>query len=269
MTLTDQLLAVFQHLGHTLVDSVPRVLAGLAIVVVMLAVAKLLERLLRRMLRRIHFDALFAQFGLDRTLARIGVTQAPSWLVPRVIYLLLLILFAQTAADLLGLSAVSRGIAAFFDYLPNLVAALLLVFVASLASQAAARIVARAAEQSGIEFASSLGSLVGGLVFFVIGIMAISQLRIDTEMVRIVTICTLSGLSLAFGLSFGLGTREITRNIIAGFYARKIFRAGEEMEVRGQRGVLKAITPTQTLLDQDGRTVAIANSAFLDEVVRQ
>ena len=41
------------------------------------------------------------------------------------------------------------------------------------------------------------------------------------------------------------------------------------MEIRGQRGVLKAITATQTLLDSDGRTVAVANSAFLEEVVRQ
>ena len=55
---------------------------------------------------------------------------------------------------------------------------------------------------------------------------AIGQLRFDTDIVRIVTVCTLSGFALVFGLSFGPGTRDITRNIIAGFYARRIFPRG-------------------------------------------
>ena len=78
-----------------------------------------------------------------------------------------------------------------------------------------------------------------------VGIMAVGQLRFDTEMVRLVTICTLSGFALAFGLSVGLGARDITRNVLAGFYARKIFTPGDPLEIRGQRGVLKAITATQ------------------------
>jgi small-conductance mechanosensitive channel len=99
--------------------------------------------------------------------------------------------------------------------------------------------------------------------------MAIAQLRVDTDIIRIVTTCALAGVALAFGLSFGLGTREITRNIIAGFYARKVFRIGEPLEIRGERGVLEGITPTQTLLRVDERLVVISNSAFLDEIARQ
>ena len=99
--------------------------------------------------------------------------------------------------------------------------------------------------------------------------MAIGQLRFDTEMVRIVTICTLSGVALAFGMSVGLGTRDITRNVLAGFYARKIFRPGYPIEIRGHRGLLRAITATQTLIDQDTGLVSVANSAFLDETIRQ
>jgi small-conductance mechanosensitive channel len=87
-------------------------------------------------------------------------------------------------------------------------------------------------------------------------------------MVRIVTICTLSGLALAFGLSVGLGSRDITRNLLAGFYARKIFSAGDTVEIRGERGVLKAISPTQTIIEQPSGLVVVANTAFLDETIR-
>ncbi|MDH3284673.1 MAG: mechanosensitive ion channel, partial [Acidobacteriota bacterium] len=114
-----------------------------------------------------------------------------------------------------------------------------------------------------------LGSVVSALILVIAGVMAVGQLKLDTDIIRIVTACVLASLALAFGLSFGLGTREITRNIIAGFYARKVFKMGVPIEIRGQRGNLTAITPTQTLLDKDGETIAISNSAFLEEVVRQ
>ena len=142
------------------------------------------------------------------------------------------------------------------------------LLVGTAVSQFVGRTVTQAAEESGIEFARQLGSLVAGLILFVVGIMAIAQLRFDTDMVRIVTICTLSGLALAFGLSVGLGTRDITRNVLAGFYARKIFRPGAPIEIRGHRGVLRAITATQTLIDQETGLVSVANSVFLDETIR-
>ena len=71
------------------------------------------------------------------------------------------------------------------------------------------------------------------------------------------------------GLAFGLGSRDVTRNILAGFYARKTFDLGKEIEIRGERGELKSITPTQTLFQQGDRVVAVANSVFLEEVVKQ
>jgi small-conductance mechanosensitive channel len=155
-----------------------------------------------------------------------------------------------------------------FGYLPNLVAAVLLVVVSTSVSQFAGRTVTQAAEDSGIEFARSVGSLVSGLILFIVGVMAIGQLRFDTDMVRIVTVCTLSALALAFGLSVGLGTRDITRNLLAGFYARKVLSPGDTIEVRGHRGTLKAITATQTLIEQESGVVVVANSTFLDDTIR-
>ena len=131
------------------------------------------------------------------------------------------------------------------------------------------RTVARSAEDSGIEYASSLGTIVSGVIIFIVGIMAVSQLQIDTDIVRIVTICTLCGLALAFGLSFGLGSREVTRNILAGFYARRLFEAGDDIEIKGERGKLRSITPTQTVIDKDTGSVILSNHVFLEEVVRR
>ena len=264
----QQVLQILRDLQQIVVTAIPRVLVGIVVVVAMLLVAKLIERVLRAVLVRIRFDGLLEQAGIDKLLQRIGIRQSLNQVLPRLTYFLLLLIFAQTAADGFGLTTISEGIAAMFAYLPNVVAAVLLLVVGTSVSQFAGRMVTQAAEESGIEFARPLGSLVSGLILFIVGVMAIGQLRFDTDMVRIVTICTLSGLALAFGLSVGLGSRDITRNLLAGFYARKIFSPGDSLEIRGQRGILKAIAPTQTLIEQDTGVLVVANSAFLDETIR-
>jgi small-conductance mechanosensitive channel len=100
-------------------------------------------------------------------------------------------------------------------------------------------------------------------------IIALGQLRVDTRILNILTIVILSGASLAFALTFGLGTRDTTRNLIAGFYARRLFGAGEDLELAGERGTLRSISATQTVLESAGMTVAVPNSTFLEQVIRR
>lgn len=267
--LKDRLIETGQNLLESVVDLGPKVLTGIVLVLIAWAVAKIVERLLRALLERIKFDALVGKVGLDKTLQRIGLAQSLNVFLPRVAYFLLLFLFAQSAADALGLEPVSRAIGSFLGYLPNLVAALLLLIVGGALGQFLGEAVGRASRSAGLDFAGPLGSFVSALVMVIAGIMALTQLQLHTEIIRLVAACLLAGLALAFGLSFGLGSREVTRNLMAGFYAKKVFRVGEELEVKGERGVLKSITATQTLLEREGRTIAVANTSLMDDVVRQ
>ena len=265
----DQLVATSQGVIDSLIAWTPRVVLAVVLLIAALVVAKVVERVLRTLMVRLRFDSLVKRVGIDQAIQSIGIRESLNQVVPRIVYYLLLILFAKTAADSMGLAAISDAIGAFMGFLPNIAAALLIMVLGSAAAQFAGKAVAQAATDSGIEFGSSLGGLVSGLLLFVLGIMAISQLQIDTEIIRVVTSAILAGMALAFGLAFGLGSRDLTRNILAGYYARKTFDIGREMEVRGERGELKSITPTQTLLQQGDRVVAVANSVFLDEVVKQ
>ena len=265
----QQLIQIVRDLREMVLGALPNVLIGIAVVVALVMTAKLVERFIRAALVRIRIDSLLQQAGLDKLLQRTGIRQSLAHVLPRVAYYFLLLLFARIVADSFGLTPISDGITAMFAYLPNVVAAVLLVVVGTSVSQFAGGAVTQAAEESGIEFARPLGRLVSALILFIVGVMAIGQLRFDTDMVRIVTICVLSGLALAFGLSVGLGTREITRNILAGFYARKILAPGDPLEIRGERGTLKAITATQTLIEQEAGLVIVANTALLDETIRR
>jgi small-conductance mechanosensitive channel len=265
----EKLYESFRNLVNTVITAAPKVAVGILLIILALVVAKLVEVALRMILVRVRIDTLIEKAGIDKALQRIGLRQQLNVFLPRLVYFLIIFLLAKTASDALGLIAISNAIGAFFSYLPNIVAALLLLLLGSAVGQFAGQMVTQAAESSGIDFAPSLGKLVSSLILFVVAMMAIAQLKIDTEMVRIVTSFILGAGALAFGLSFGLGTREIVRNIVAGFYARKFLEVGKTLEIAGQSGILTAITATHTLVESEGKEVSISNSTFLDQVCKQ
>ena len=258
---------------NSLVDAagvfLPRALTGLGIFVVGFILAKVAAKAIKTAFARFRIDQLLEKVGLTGTLARLGLQEAPGHLLSRLVYYLILVLFLQSAAQAVGLSAVADSITAFFSYLPNLLAAFLVLLVGMLVAQFAAGAVTRSARDSGVEFAPVLGRIVSSLIIFVVGLMAVTQLQIDTQIIRMVVMILLAGASLAMALTFGLGSRDVTRNLVAGYYARKIFEPGKEIEIQGRRLTLAGIAPVHTLLEKDGEITTIPNKVFLEEAARQ
>jgi small-conductance mechanosensitive channel len=120
-----------------------------------------------------------------------------------------------------------------------------------------------------LDSAPALGKLASALIIFLVTMMAISQLRIDTEMVRIVTSFVLGGAALGFGIAFGFGTWEIIRNIGSGFYTRKLLAVGRSVAIAGHTGTLVAITPTHTVLQSEGHETLVPNKTFLEQTSTQ
>lgn len=244
-------------------------LLAVALFVLALSAAKLVELVLRAVLRRTALDAWAGRLGLDSLLGGPAAGRPLTWIVSRIAFLVTLLFVAQVTADALGLSAVAGLMSRVLAYAPRVIAAGVILLAGTAAAGYARRVVIRAAGDSGIEYASALGGIVFAVILFALGLMAIAQLQISIDAVWLVTGWLLGGLALALGLSFGLGARDITRNILAGFYARRIFRIGQTVELQGQRGVLLSITPTNALIDQDDAVVSISNSRLLGDVVRQ
>jgi hypothetical protein len=265
----EKLIQAFGGLLDSTIAAIPKVVVGIILVIVGVIFAKVIERLLRNSLRRMRVDELVKQAGVDQVLHRLGIRQELALLIPRLAYFLILLVLAKTTGDALGLDGVSSAIGAFFAYLPNIFAALILLVLGSMVGQFVGQTVAQSAESSGIEFAPALGRLISGAILFVCAMMALAQLNIDTDIVRIVTGLVLGGAALAFGLAFGLGTRDIVRNVAAGFYARKVLTMGKPLGIAGHQGVLRAITATHIVLQSGEEETTVSNSTFLDQIGKQ
>jgi hypothetical protein len=223
-----RLLDSFAALGNSIAAAIPKVAIGIVLIIVGLIFAKLIEAGLRTTLIRVRFDSLMEKAGITKALRRIGLRQQLSLLLPKLAYFMIVFLLAKTASDAFGLIAISDAIGAFFGYLPNILAALLLLILGTTVGQFTGQMVTQAAESAGWGAAA-----------------------------------------LGFALAFGLGTWEVVRNIVAGFYARKVLAIGKLLTIAGQSGILSAITPTHAVLSSEGTEILVANARFLEQTITQ
>lgn len=263
-TMSAQVRQIFEGMWVSVIEAIPVILVSVIVALLALVVASVAERMLRAVMVRLRFDDLVRRSGVDDWVARMGIRRSLNDVLPRLLFFVLLFLFAREGAEALGLSALSEGIASMMAYMPSVISAFLIVLIGSTLAQLAGRGVEGAARGVGVEFAPTLGKIVAGSLMFLVGVTALAELRVDTILVRNVALMILGGGCLAAALSVGLGSREITRSVLAGFYARRAIQVGQEVEIAGRVGVVEALTPTQILLRSEGRIVILQNTAFFE-----
>ena len=263
-TMSAQVRQILEGMATSVVEAIPVLIVSVIVGLLALIVASVAARTLRAVLTRLRFDELIRRSGMDDFMGRLGFRQSLNDLLPRLVFLVLLFLFAREGAEALGLTAVSEGIASMMAYLPAVISAFLMLLIGSTLAQLAGRAVEGAARGVGIEFASTLGQAASGVLLFLVAVTALAELRVDTILLRNVTLMVLGGGCLAAALSLGLGSRDVTRSVLAGFYARRAIHVGQEVEIAGRVGVVEALTPTQILLRSEGRTVVLQNTAFFE-----
>lgn len=266
-TLSGDLSETLGYLWNWLAVSGELVLRGFLLLAAALVAGWAASRITRLLVRR--FDAWAERVGLQGALSRFGVGRPLSQVLGWAVFTLTGLLVAQLASDTLGLPALAASLGGVLAYAPRVLVAGAILLGGSAVAGHIRRAASQAALDAGIEYAQTLGTLVFAGIVFAAALLAVSQLRIATDALWLLLGWILAGLALALGLSFGLGARDSARDILAGLYARRIFRIGQQVEIGGHRGVLISITPTTALIEQDDAIVSVSNSRLLREIVRQ
>ena len=122
------------------------------------------------------------------------------------------------AIDALHLAWLSAGVARVLGYVPNVMAAGVVVIAGYLLGNFVYR---QAAEKR--EGTSPLWArLLRGGIFVVAGFMAVQQLGIATAIVTTAFALALGGMALAGALAFGLGNRELAGRVTREWYERRV-----------------------------------------------
>lgn len=251
-----------------LIAFLPNLIGALALLLVGYVTALVAARVVRLVLARIGFDRAAGSVGLSRLLEQAGVRAEASAMVGRLVFWLLALTFLVSAAEALDLQNVSRTIDAFVRYLPNVIAAAVIVVVGLTVAAFVRDLVRSAAEGLGVEYARALGTFAHGALVIVVAGLAVGQLGVETDLLDRLVETVLIAAAAALALGVGLGTRHVARHVVAGVYLRDQFRPGMEIAAGDTTGAVQEVGALATrLTTPDGRVVHVPNGRLADTVV--
>jgi hypothetical protein len=211
---TDILVSSFQEAAKRLALVAPRLLALVSVTLAGFLVAAVARRLTVRLLRAAAFDARCGRWGFTASLGRGGIRQAPTVLVGRLVFWLLLVVTGLLGIETLELPAIAGLGAAVLHFLPNLLVAGLVMVVGWLLANFLAQAALIGAVNAQVAGAPLIAGAVRWLVLVFSGAAALTQLGIAREMVLLAFGIAFGGTVLALALAFGLGGKDLAREIL-------------------------------------------------------
>ena len=216
--------AALVALGDRLALVGPALLVAFTLIVLGFLVGALLRAVVTRVARGLGMDRHTERWGVGASLRGAGVVQTPSEVIGLVFFWTTFVLFASLGIDSLGLG----GTAFLFAFVPPLFAAVLILIVGWLVANFLSQGLLIAAVNRGVPEARLLARAVHwGVLLFAVA-TALTHLGIGKEMVLVAFGITFGGLVFALALAFGLGGRNVARELLE----RRLRREGPPPQER-------------------------------------
>jgi small-conductance mechanosensitive channel len=245
----------------------PTLLLAIAIMVGGWLLARVLSVLTGRLARRIGIDAAVERSGLAEGMAQAQIARSASDLIGLLIFWLVFLSFLPIALEKMGLTIVVVPLQALVSYLPRLLAAILVMIIGSLIAQMLGRGSKAAAISMGVDFHHSVGQLVRGIALVITVIVAVEQLGIDITLLTD-TLTNLLTIAIAgLALAFGLGGRDVVRNVLAGYYAREMFSPGDRLLIDSDEGILEGIGTLNAEVSLEEERLVIPNTQLTESKI--
>ena len=225
----NQVRQALDESSSRVIKQIVNLLPGIAALIVALLAAGFLAwiiaLLLRRSLRRVHFDERVNPWGLQG-LAQWSASDTPTVLVTRVVSSIIMLIGVLIGISAFDPTLTSRFFERLFSYLPNVFAALILLFMGEIAARFLSRSVLIGAVNMNLQYARLLSAGVKWMVLVLTLAMVLDHLSIGGRIVYLAFAILFGGIVLALSLAVGLGSKDL----ISRSLQREASRSSEEVE---------------------------------------
>ncbi len=194
---------------------IPQLIGAIVILIVGYIVAKILQAVVGRVLQGIGFDGWMERAGIKRFFDRADTRQTPTSILGKLVFWFVFIIAIVMATDALGIRQVSAVLSQLIAYIPNIIAAILILILASLLANFVAGLVRGA---TGVDI---LGTVAQVAIIVYAVFAALTQLGIAVQLTAPTFLIVLGAVALAAAIAFGLGSREVAKDIVEKAYNRR------------------------------------------------
>ncbi len=196
----------FKNLGSYL----PNLFGGLLILVVGLLIGGIVKQLIMTVVTFSKIDLLFHKTKL------IKKEEVKVWaeVLSEILKWMLIVVFLVPALEVWGLSRATTVVNEILFYLPNVVVAVVIAFVGILAANLTSDLVRHSVKTMGSTASNSLAVFTRGTIMFFTVLVVLNQLGVAQDLIRILFTGIVAMLSIAGGLAFGLGGKDLAKELL-------------------------------------------------------
>ena len=204
--LETMLMSFFQSLGMYL----PNLIGGLIILIIGIFLSKIVQRLVMTMLRFFKVGDVLRSTNVAKD------TDVKIWsdILSQVIGWAVVILFLIPASEIWGLTKISDVLRQLLFYIPSVIVAVIIAFIGLMLANLAANVVKHGIKAVDKKSASTVAELARYSILFFTVLIVLDQLGVARDLIRILFTGIVVMLSLAGGLAFGLGGKDLAKEIL-------------------------------------------------------
>ena len=210
-----------QRALDSLIGFIPNLIGFLVILVIGYVIARVVKTVVAKLLEKVGVDRALHGSQAGQYVERVSPGAHPSRLIGAIAFWFIFIYAIAAAVGALKIPALTNFMANVQNYLPNVVAAVLIFVIGAAVAGAVGAFADRVmGDTSTGRVARAVGP---GLVLAIVVFMVLTQLKIAPTIVTATYIALIGMLALAGALAFGLGGREVAADMLHNAY-----RSGRE-----------------------------------------
>lgn len=200
--------------GMTLISFLPNVLIAVIIFALGWLSGSVLGRAVSHLVATLRIDTILHKAGMDKISDRAGIKLTVAGFFGGLVKWLVIVSFTIASTEILGLVEVTQLLREILLYIPQVLVAAIVLVMAALIADFVANIIEHSTKATGMkghfaaQFAKWAILLVGGVF------PALTQLHIASGLIEVLFAGIVFAVSLALGLSFGLGGRDAAAKAI-------------------------------------------------------
>lgn len=210
-----------RQLYEQLLSFFPRLLGASFLIFLGLFLGWLASKVIRKSMVALRCDRCFEQWGLTALLAKARISRPTSDLLGKGVYWLIFLNFFMLGVRTLDEPVMSEVFSRFFAYLPNLLVAVVVLFLGLIFSRFVGRTVLVAALKAELPSAQLLSSALELLTIVFTVSLVLEKLDVGKSTIVAAFSIIFGGLVLALAIAFGLGGRDLARQYLDRCLCRK------------------------------------------------
>lgn len=198
----------------------PKLVVALLVLVIGAALAKTFKRVLVKLMEALRLSNTFKKTPVEHFLTDADLGGKVEEVVGTVMYWLVMLVVIHTTVSILGLTSLTILIGKILSYLPNLFSSIIILFFGLLIAGIVESLVKGAVKSVDGKSSRLLGKVSSYAVMVITVLAAISELGIAQEFIFILFVGFVITVSLATGLAFGLGGKDVVNMALTQWYKK-------------------------------------------------